>query len=37
MLEDYDISRGGLMGFGLLFMIFAPWLAAKLRSELQKG
>ncbi len=33
MLEDYDISRGGLMGFGLLFMIFAPWLAAKLRSR----
>jgi hypothetical protein len=31
MFEDYDISRGGLMGFGLLFMIFAPWLAAKLR------
>lgn len=31
MLEDYDLSRGGLMGFGLLFMICAPWLAAKLR------
>ena len=30
MLEDYDISRGGLMGFGLLFMLFAPYLAAKL-------
>ena len=33
MFEDYDISRGGLMGFGLLFMIFAPWLAAKLRGR----
>ncbi len=33
MFEDYDVSRGGLMGFGLLFMIFAPWLAAKLRSR----
>ena len=33
MLEDYDVSRGGLMGFGLLFMIFAPWLAAKLRNR----
>ncbi|MCU1288560.1 MAG: hypothetical protein JWN60_789 [Acidobacteria bacterium] len=32
MLEDYDVSRGGLMGFGLIFMIFAPWLAAKLRN-----
>ena len=31
MFEDYDVSRGGLMGFGLLFMIFAPWLAAKVR------
>jgi hypothetical protein len=31
MYEDYDVSRGGLMGFGLLFMVFAPWLAAKLR------
>ena len=33
MFEDYDVSRGGLMGFGLLFMIFAPWLAAKLRGK----
>ncbi len=33
MFEDYDVSRGGLMGFGLLFMIFAPWLAAKLRGR----
>jgi hypothetical protein len=31
MLEDYDIARGGLMGFGLLFMLFVPFLAAKLR------
>lgn len=31
MFEDYDLSRGGLMAFGLLFMIFAPLLAAKLR------
>ena len=31
MLEDYDVSRGGLMGFGIAFMIFAPVLAAKLR------
>ena len=33
MLEDYDLSRGGLMAFGLLFMFFAPWLAAKLRDK----
>lgn len=31
MLEDYDVSRGGLMGFGLLFMAFVPYPAAKLR------
>lgn len=31
MFEDYNISRGGMMEFGLLFMIFAPWLAAKIR------
>lgn len=33
MLVDYDISRGGLMGFGLIFMLFAPWLAAKSRRK----
>jgi hypothetical protein len=33
MFEDYDLSRGGLMGFGLLFMIFAPWLAARLHQK----
>lgn len=31
MLEDYDVSRGGLMIFGLAFMIAAPYLAARLR------
>ena len=31
IVEDYDVSRGGLMGFGLLFMLFAPYLAARLR------
>jgi hypothetical protein len=31
MFEDYDLSRGGLMGFGLLFMAFAPYLAARWR------
>ena len=33
MLEDYDLSRGGLMGLGLIFMIFAPRLAAGLRNR----
>lgn len=31
MLSDYDIAQGGLMGFGLLFMLFAPALAARAR------
>lgn len=30
--EDYDLGRGGLMGLGLLWMLFAPQLAARLRS-----
>ena len=30
MLEDYDISRGGLMGLGLLLMFFAPLLISKI-------
>ncbi len=29
--EDYDVTRGGLLGFGLLFMAAAPTLAAWLR------
>jgi len=31
IFEDYDLSNGGLMAFGLAFMLFAPLLAAKLR------
>ncbi len=30
VFEDYDVSRGGLMSFGLIFMIFAPLAAAKM-------
>jgi hypothetical protein len=29
--EDYDISRGGFLGFGLLFMAVSPLLAARFR------
>jgi len=29
--EDYDITRGGLLGFGLLFMAGSPLLAATFR------
>jgi hypothetical protein len=31
ILEDYDLTRGGLMGGGLLFLLFAPMIAARLR------
>lgn len=31
ILEDYDIIHGGLMGIGLLFMLFTPLAAARLR------
>ena len=31
MLSDYQLTEGGFMGFGLLFMLFSPALAAKLR------
>jgi hypothetical protein len=31
MLSDYNMAEGGFMGLGLLFMLFAPVLAAKAR------
>lgn len=31
VFEDYDVTRGGLMGFGIAYMLFAPYLAARLR------
>ncbi|MEI6758346.1 MAG: hypothetical protein FDX18_09240 [Chlorobium sp.] len=31
VLSDYDLSKGGLMVFGVLFMLFAPELAARAR------
>lgn len=31
ILSDYDVSRGGLLGFGMLFLAAAPLLAAHLR------
>lgn len=31
MLSDYDLANGGWMGFGLLFLLCAPWLAARAR------
>jgi len=31
MLSDYDLAQGGFMGLGLVFMLCAPALAARLR------
>ena len=31
ILSDYNIAKGGLMVFGVLFMLFAPALAARAR------
>lgn len=31
MLSDYNLAEGGLMSLGLLFMLFAPALAARAR------
>lgn len=31
MLSDYNMTEGGFIGLGLLFMLFAPALAAKAR------
>ncbi|MGA7800678.1 MAG: hypothetical protein WCC36_07680 [Gammaproteobacteria bacterium] len=31
MLSDYNLTDGGFMGLGLMFMLFAPALAAKAR------
>ena len=31
ILSDYNLAKGGFMGFGLLFMLFAPAFAARVR------
>lgn len=31
--EDYDVTRGGLLGIGLLFLAATPTLAARLRRQ----
>ncbi|MCX6178221.1 MAG: hypothetical protein NT163_02425 [Chlorobiales bacterium] len=31
VLSDYNIAKGGVMVFGILFMLLAPALAAKVR------
>jgi len=33
MLADYDFAHGGLMPFGLVALLCAPWIAARLRAS----
>ncbi len=33
IFSDYDLTSGGLMGFGLLLMAFAPLIATRLRNR----
>ena len=37
IFSDYDISIGGLLPFGLLFLMFAPLLAAKLKEKISRN
>ncbi len=34
MLENYNLLRGGLMGLGLVWLLFAPLLAVRLRGAM---
>ena len=33
IIEDYDVTRGGFLAFGLLLMLGSPLLAARLRGR----
>lgn len=33
LASDYDISRGGLLPFGLIFLMLSPLIAARLRGS----
>ncbi|HWH47071.1 MAG TPA: hypothetical protein VN664_04655 [Burkholderiales bacterium] len=37
MASDYDITRGGLLGPGLIVLAFAPYAAARLRASEEIG
>jgi hypothetical protein len=32
LAADFDLARGGLLPFGLLVLVLAPWAAARLRA-----
>lgn len=31
LVQDYDLAQGGLMAFGLAWLVCVPWVAARLR------
>jgi hypothetical protein len=33
IIEDYDVTRGGFLAFGLLFMLVSPLVAARVRGR----
>jgi hypothetical protein len=33
MLEDYDLTRGGLMGLGVAAMFVTPWVVNRYRND----
>lgn len=36
IMADYDVRQGGLMAFGLLWIVLAPLIAAKIQGALPK-
>jgi len=36
LAEDYDVSRGGLLGLGMVVLLCAPWIAARTRGLLRQ-
>jgi hypothetical protein len=37
LVEDYDLTRGGFLGLGMLFMAVSPLLAARVRHRWRDG
>ena len=35
LAEDYDLARGRLLPLGLVVLVLAPWLAARLRARVR--
>ena len=31
LVQDYDLGQGGLMAFGMAWLVCVPWVAARLR------